>query len=87
MYREGGVTKIFFWKHEKKSPIRPYLAHPAGGQEFFFYLRVALIIFSNLPDSDLDQFGDTGDKLRPFYLGAPHFESRQLLQYEVHLQR
>ena len=26
----------------KKSPCRPFLAHPAGGRETTFYLRVAL---------------------------------------------
>ena len=27
---------------EKKNSSRPFLAHPAGGQETTFYLRVAL---------------------------------------------
>ena len=28
-------------KKKEKTPIRPFLAHPAGGQETTFYLRVA----------------------------------------------
>ena len=27
---------------KKKVPVRPFLAHPAGGQETIFYLRMAL---------------------------------------------
>ena len=31
-----------FEKMRKKSSSRPFLAHPAGGQETIFYLRMAL---------------------------------------------
>ena len=31
---------------KKKSSSRPFLAHPAGGQETTFYLRVARELFS-----------------------------------------
>ena len=37
MYMEGGVKKNLFLK------TWPFLAHPAGGQETTFYLRVALV--------------------------------------------
>ena len=35
------LISIFFLKDEKKSSSRPFLAHPAGGQETIFYLRMA----------------------------------------------
>ena len=41
MYQEDREKKTFFKNHEKKSPSRPFLSHPAGGQETTFYLRVA----------------------------------------------
>ena len=44
MYQEDGEKKTFFENHEKKSPRRPFLAHPAGGQETTFYLRVASVL-------------------------------------------
>ena len=36
----GGKVEFFF-KDEKKSSSRPFSAHPAGGQETIFYLRMA----------------------------------------------
>ena len=40
----GGKSKNkkLFLKIEKKSSSRPFLAHPASGQEPIFYLRMAL---------------------------------------------
>ena len=38
----GKVKKKIFWKDEKKSSSRPFLAHPAGGQETILYLSMAL---------------------------------------------
>ena len=32
-------------KYKKKEKSRPFLAHPAGGQETFFYLRMALFMY------------------------------------------
>ena len=37
----GGIKNFFFLKRGKKSSSRPFLAHPAGGQETIFYLRMA----------------------------------------------
>ena len=39
----GGKVKqkCFCWKDGKKRSSRPILAHPAGGQETIFYLRMA----------------------------------------------
>ena len=37
----GEVKKNLFLKIGKKSSSRPFLAHPAGGQETIFYLRMA----------------------------------------------
>ena len=48
MYRGGGggggskKNIYIFERMKKKSSIRPFLAHPAGGQETIFYLRMAL---------------------------------------------
>ena len=41
MYQEDWEKKNFFQKSWKKSPSRPFLAHPASGQETTFYSRVA----------------------------------------------
>ena len=42
MYRGGGSKKkLSFLNMKKKSSSRPFLAHPAGGQETTFNLRVA----------------------------------------------
>ena len=43
MYMGGGVKKKIenMKKERKKGPIQPFLAHPTGGQETTFYLRVA----------------------------------------------
>ena len=38
---EGEVTKKKFENRGKKSSSRPFLAHPASGQETIFYLRMA----------------------------------------------
>ena len=43
MHSERGVKKKKIENMKKKPPIRPFLAHPAGGQETTFYLRVALL--------------------------------------------
>ena len=37
----GKVKKKKKIEKKKKSPSRPFLAHPAGGQETIFYLRMA----------------------------------------------
>ena len=39
----GGKVKKkgIFFKYEKKGSSQPFLAHPVGGQETTFYLRVA----------------------------------------------
>ena len=45
MYRGGGgelKKKEKKGKKEKKDSSRPFLTHPAGGQETIFYLRMAL---------------------------------------------
>ena len=36
--------KIPFENRDKKSSGRPFLAHPAGGQETIFYFRMALVM-------------------------------------------
>ena len=46
-YKQGGggvVKKYFLFLKigKKKSSSRPFLAHPVGGQETIFYLRMAL---------------------------------------------
>ena len=45
MYR-GGVKKKKKIKYGKTNSSRPFLAHPAGGQETPFYLRVALVTWN-----------------------------------------
>ena len=40
MYK-GGSKKKRIEDRKKKSSSRPFLAHPAGGQETTFYLRMA----------------------------------------------
>ena len=47
MYQEDWEKKNLFQKSWKKSPSRPFLAHPAGGQETTFYLRVAPVLGGN----------------------------------------
>ena len=42
MYRGGGSKKKLFENRKKESSSRPFLAHPAGGQETMFYLSMAL---------------------------------------------
>ena len=43
MYQEDWDQKSW-----KKSPSRPFLAHPAGGQETTFYLKVALALVPSI---------------------------------------